>query len=181
MLCDKCKKNQATVHYTQIVNGHKTKQHLCQDCAAGIENNFNIENKFNFDSLFNHSFFGDDIFKNVFNLGGVSEIGTHSNTSSRSGRVCDGCGLTLEELNRTGKLGCAKCCETFKDVIDPALKSIHSGTLHKGKRPGKAVNLVKAPDKKTELENNLKEAIKNEDYEKAAQIRDLLKEMNKEA
>ena len=34
MICDECKKNDATVHLTNIVNGKKTERHLCADCAA---------------------------------------------------------------------------------------------------------------------------------------------------
>lgn len=160
MLCDKCNKNEATLHYTKIVNGKKTEQHLCSECAKGMNDTFTF----------------DDIFKNVFNL---NSFGGHPKYSNEL--RCDGCGLTLNELNRTGRLGCAKCVDTFKDAIEPALKNIHSGTVHKGKRPGKAVSLTPKVDKRASLEAELKEAIKNEEYEKAAEIRDILRNMDKEA
>lgn len=34
MICDKCKKREAHVHITKIVNGKKTTRHLCEICAA---------------------------------------------------------------------------------------------------------------------------------------------------
>ena len=39
MLCSNCGKNNANVHYTQIINGKKTEYSLCEDCAKklGIE------------------------------------------------------------------------------------------------------------------------------------------------
>lgn len=36
MLCDKCGKNKATVHYQQVINGVTSEQHLCSQCAAGF-------------------------------------------------------------------------------------------------------------------------------------------------
>jgi len=33
MICDKCKKKEAHIHITKIVNGKKTTKHLCEQCA----------------------------------------------------------------------------------------------------------------------------------------------------
>jgi protein arginine kinase activator len=37
MLCEKCNERPATVHYTEIVNGHKTISHLCEVCAGQVQ------------------------------------------------------------------------------------------------------------------------------------------------
>ena len=37
MLCEKCEKNQATFHYTEVVNGVKNEHHLCSECAANTD------------------------------------------------------------------------------------------------------------------------------------------------
>ena len=37
MLCEMCKKNPATVHYTKVVNGLKEEKHLCEECAAKMK------------------------------------------------------------------------------------------------------------------------------------------------
>ena len=34
MLCQKCKKNSATVHLTDLIKGEKREKHLCESCAA---------------------------------------------------------------------------------------------------------------------------------------------------
>jgi len=36
MLCQRCKERQAQIHITRIVNGKKTAQHLCAQCAAEL-------------------------------------------------------------------------------------------------------------------------------------------------
>lgn len=33
MKCEKCGKNEATFHYQSIINGEREEYHLCQDCA----------------------------------------------------------------------------------------------------------------------------------------------------
>ena len=37
MLCEKCGKNPATFHYTEVVNGVKSEHHLCAECAANTD------------------------------------------------------------------------------------------------------------------------------------------------
>ena len=37
MLCEKCQKNVATFHYTEVVNGVKNEHHLCSSCAANTD------------------------------------------------------------------------------------------------------------------------------------------------
>ena len=34
MLCDRCKKREAKIYYTEVVNGEMKEQHLCEECAA---------------------------------------------------------------------------------------------------------------------------------------------------
>ena len=36
MLCQNCKKRQATIHITRIINGRKVEMHLCAQCAAEL-------------------------------------------------------------------------------------------------------------------------------------------------
>ena len=66
MLCQNCGKQEASVHYTQIVNGVKKEMILCEDCAKelGVEKmNFNMPIHFSnfFEDMFepyHDSFFG---------------------------------------------------------------------------------------------------------------------------
>ena len=37
MLCENCKEREATVHFTEIMNGRVQKHHLCKECAAQME------------------------------------------------------------------------------------------------------------------------------------------------
>ena len=59
MLCEKCQKEEASVHVTKIVNGQKTETHLCQHCAKELgEFGLSIDLPNLFASLFDYSPFG---------------------------------------------------------------------------------------------------------------------------
>ena len=94
---------------------------------------------------------------------------------------CDGCGMTYGEIAKRGKVGCAKCYETFKDKLRPSLESIHGRTAHVGKAPKffeepSAVSPAeKAEDPVAKLKEELQQAIETQEFERAAQIRDELK------
>ena len=64
MLCERCHKKEATVHYVQIVNGQKTESHLCAACA-GRENLMTRAGTFRGMENFMGSVFEDPFFRSV--------------------------------------------------------------------------------------------------------------------
>jgi len=92
---------------------------------------------------------------------------------------CDKCGSTFNDIVRSGKIGCGDCYSTFYDKLLPSLERLHGRTSHEGKIPN---GIVEVPDKteKEKLQDELDEAVKSQDYEKAAELRDKIKEMESE-
>lgn len=102
---------------------------------------------------------------------------------------CPKCGHTVEDILMTGKLGCNECYTHYKkDLLSLIEKCQSGGVKHVGKVPkvhGLEEKLKKAyakeptpsKDLKT-LETELKAAIKIEDYETAAKLRDEIKKLN---
>jgi protein arginine kinase activator len=77
-------------------------------------------------------------------------------------------------------LGCSQCYETFKEGLIPLLKKIHGSTQHAGSSPKKKTKKKrKFSGKIQELKEQLDEAIKKEDFEEAARLRDKIKELKK--
>ncbi len=148
MLCSKCGKKQATVHYKKIVNGKLTELYLCPDCAGDIQG------------------FGlNDFLPNIF--GHV--------ITPKSETVCKNCGMSLSRLSKGGKLGCSRCYSEFEEYLTPTFKKIHGNVMHTGKSPKNAV--IDKSDGLDELKAKLSEAIKSERYEEAAELRDKIKEL----
>jgi protein arginine kinase activator len=83
--------------------------------------------------------------------------------------------MTRSEFIRGGMPGCSECYSVFESSMKPLLKKIHSTTTHIGKVYGEKGS---TPESKVDLlKAQLKEAIANEEYEKAAKLRDEIKEM----
>ena len=145
MVCEKCGKNNASVLYTQIVNGKKSSINLCSACASG-------------ESIFD-------------NFGSLLSFG--SRTESRQS-ACPVCGMTLAEFTRKGRMGCGKCYDTFRAQAKSMLQKIHGTSVHtEVKKEAPATEIKK--EEKSELDilkDKLREAINTENYEEAAKIRD---------
>ena len=133
MLCDICKKNEATIHIKEIHNGQSHTSNLCESCAA------EQEKKGEFCTL------GFNLAEMLHNLGKltadtVSASGNASETEENDPEiVCPGCGWTLEKIKRSGgRLGCPECYRAFGEMIADALSGVQRGTVHLGKRPPRA-------------------------------------------
>lgn len=174
MLCDNCGKNEATVRYSENINGVKKQMNLCQKCSKelGIDKiNFNMP--IDFSSFFGEMLedFQDTEFMPLYN---TKEL------------KCNNCGYTFEDIINKGQFGCANCYDTFQNEIDPIIRKIQGANTHIG-RIGKISDnkIEETKTKKTQLskldklKEELKDAIKVEDYEKAAILRDEIKELEK--
>lgn len=166
MLCERCQKNNASVHMTQIINGNKVEKHLCEECAIGV----GLDSPISF----------QDIFQGLLNLTGSTPKAWTEECNVESVYKCSACGLTFEGFRKTGKLGCASCYKAFKPQLDSTLKSIHGSNIHKGKFPHKSGGMVLVRREKEELKKKLLTAIANEEFEEAAKIRDEIRKLEKE-
>ena len=162
MLCEKCKKNEARFHFTQIMNGNKTQVFLCENCAkhtGGID----------IDIAHDFKMFYPEGVSIVEAMGGKYNISNNER--------CKRCGLTYDSFSETGKFGCAECYITFENRIKPLLKRIHGNIVHTGKTTANG-NIINNNKKELEeLKKRLSVSITNEEYEKAAVLRDKIKEL----
>lgn len=171
MKCQNCGENDANFKYTEIVNGVKKELNLCGECAKklGVEDlNFNIPIDFS-------SFFGD--FLNEYDDTGFIPMLTPTNKLQ-----CDVCKMTYDEFMNTGRFGCSNCYDVFADKIEPVLKRLHGNTKYLGRKATPNNNTINTEIKKenselSNLKKELKIAIKEENYEKAAVLRDKIKEI----
>ena len=158
MLCNECEKNNATVHITKILNGVKTENHLCEECAKKQQ------------VLFNSNFSMESLLAGMLNE-------TFSEKYLSSNDVCDNCGMSFNEFRENGKFGCSNCISTFRNRLMPAIKNIQGYDVHTGKIPKKAGGKYKVQMDIEKLKKELKTKIEEEKYEDAAVIRDKIREM----
>ena len=167
MLCDECGKNKATVHLTEIINEQITKLNLCEVCAK--EKGSDVEQHFGIADL-------------LAALSDVKEVAPAQGGTGKN--KCPNCGLGYEDFKKVGRLGCSECYTVFKASLAPLLKRIHGSQQHLGKTPDpgllqeqKVVSSLQQ-DLETAKQDLLK-AVKKEEFEEAAALRDKIKFLEK--
>jgi len=94
--------------------------------------------------------------------------------------VCPVCKRSLEDFQRTGRLGCGACYEAFRTPLTATLRQIHANATHTGKVPSHCAEDLKKKRRYEMLKNQLAQAVKNEDYEEAAKLHKEIKVMENE-
>lgn len=155
--CDKCGKA-ASIFLTDIEGGQKIERSLCEDCASGegitVKANVPIS-----------QLLEDFVFQS-------------SRTDDTNKVTCDVCGMTFEEFRQHGLLGCPNDYDAFEGPLLPLIeRAQEGGSHHLGKTPRRAGNDQTKQTLALRLRAELKDAIAREDYERAAALRDQIKEL----
>lgn|SRR5690625_414749 len=170
MKCMECHKRPATLHFTQVINGQKTEQHVCELCAQKkgyIANN-------------DEAYSLHDLLTGLF---GSSQMGLQQEkmVNEKEPLECSHCHMSFHDFHRIGKFGCANCYETFKFKLDPILRRIHSGSLqHRGKIPKRQGGKLHVQKELAAYRSKLNRLIELEEFEEAAVVRDKIKQMELE-
>jgi len=161
MLCDICKEQIATIHYTEVLpNSEPKKMALCESCAK--EKNL----------LFTPQFSVADILKGL-----TQAVQAEEEDSEKS---CPRCRLTFARFRKGGRLGCASCYEAFQPKLQHILEEIHREKQHIGKLPKSAASEPSKAAQLAELHQELKQAIDREEFEQAALLRDRIQTLKDE-
>jgi len=152
MLCEICGKEEGSIKYTKIINGEKVEFYICEKCAK----------KKGFYSLLSHS--GEDTMLSEEQV--IKEA------------VCPSCGWKLKDIEEKSKLGCPQCYNVFRPYIRDLLTKLHDEKKHIGKVPLLDKEKLEIRRKIREVKKALDDAIKKEQYELAAELRDKIKNLS---
>ncbi len=164
MKCQKCGAENANTHVKTIINGEFKEYDLCSECA----------HKMGYTNVFSDM---DSDFSNL-----LGSFFTNVLPARTQATRCEFCGSTYAEIAKTGQVGCAHCYELFADRLYPSIRRIHGNTTHCGKNSGSAAAVQKKPSEMTkeekiaDMKRQLDEAIKEQNFERAAELRDMIKE-----
>ena len=169
MFCDICHNKQATIHFKHVSNNEIVEIHFCEDCAheKGI-NLFTMEDMP----------LGEQQFALADLLAGFTDMPS-SIKEKKFVKKCPNCGITYSDFKSSGRLGCSECYKSFRNQLMPLLKKLQGSTQHSGKAIGVKHKPEKLKKEKTlqELRTELRRTVDREEYEKAAVIRDRIKEL----
>ena len=152
MLCTKCKKNEATVHYQEIINGKKKEYNLCQDCANQMK-------LFSFDPF------------------DLDPLWLTPNLFRETSVTCPHCGLSLDRFSKEGKFGCQDCYRAFSDQVPSLLNRIHGHSRHVGKIPKRGGGALRVKTQLESLHSQMDKAVAEQNFEQSAQLRDEIKRL----
>ena len=165
MRCQICKKNTATIHLTEITDGLRSEMHLCEHCA--VEQGIAVKSQIPINELLSDLLASQPLDDELF---GPAEREL----------VCPHCGFTLDQFRKEPVLGCPYDYEVFEKSLLPLIKKAHDGqTTHRGKVPSKTPKDTKKQIELANIRQQLKAAVKAEDYELAAKLRDKISEKGK--
>lgn len=169
MQCQECGSDSATVHIKRREGAEEISIHLCRSCAQKMGWHDPLE-----DVKFPLAHFISSMMQDL-------ATGAAQKQSDEPEVRCNECGLSFQEFSRTGRLGCGHCYEAFRTSMEELLRRIHGNTKHRGRRPESAPKPRVSAQSTTlrQLKADLDRAIADEDFERAARLRDEIREMKK--
>ena len=163
MKCGVCAKREAVVTFTHIVDDVKQTLMLCHECAS--EKNIKVQ-------VIPAAQAKDApvLVKEI-----KIELAKLAGAEGDRGARCPTCEMSYEEFKKIGRLGCPSCYDAFAPQLERLLKRIHGDDEHRGKASLKAAQSVPAADELDRLRAELAQAVAEEAFEEAAQLRDRIR------
>jgi protein arginine kinase activator len=161
MKCQYCEKP-ATFHITELIGeGGPQVMHLCEEHAR--------------------SFLSKEASSPAATIAGALakqfKLGGSKAAAETEQKECPVCGISFFEFRNTGRLGCPYDYTHFETELEPLLVNIHDASGHTGKHPKRAAVSADSQARLIQLRRDMEEAIEREDYEKASEIRDKIREL----
>ena len=165
--CDECGERPATIRYTEMVDGALSTWSLCDECAArrGVTGGL--------------SSLTTPLVNILMGLLGESTDAAVE-AEHGGGTTCPQCSMSYGEFRAEGRLGCGACYDAFKRELLPLIRRIHGSTEHVGRVPPGLSGDVESRRDLRRMEMDLERAVRQEEYERAAELRDLIRTRREE-
>jgi protein arginine kinase activator len=159
VLCEVCKENDVVITVTEIDGNGVRQVRLCEQCAAerGLQASVSAPAPAITDFL--------------------QSVQQHIPPSQTDAVRCSFCSSTLRDFRQTGRLGCPYCYTAFEQSLRELLRKVHGQGQHRGREYTGAQGALEAPVPASpdRLRERLERAIRNEEFELAASLRDQLR------
>ena len=165
MKCQHCEKP-ATFHITELTGPEVEELHLCEEHARNYLTPADPQSE----STKSQTLAG--ALAQQLQLGQTAE-----DLARLDQQACPVCGITFYEFRNQGRLGCPHDYVCFEDELEPLVINIHGASEHLGKRPKRSSAGSAQQTELIRLRREMKEAVSNEEYERASQLRDEIKRL----
>lgn len=170
MKCQQCDKP-ATFHITELTGGKPVEIHLCEDHARQYLTQSSSEpaTATNMAAALAQQ------------MAQKMQVGqTAQELAELDQQTCPVCGISFYEFRSQGRLGCPHDYVAFQLALEPLILNIHGETEHVGKTPKRS---AKGSERRTQLirlRREMKDAITEERYERASELRDTIQRIEAE-
>ncbi len=171
MICQICKKNDATVTITKVAGVKKIELYICNDCAHSLLGS--AISSFSFSQYNINEILGNLLSSFIKLDRGKGAEGLNKEDN------CPHCGMTYQEFVQSGKLGCNQCYEYFRKQLNLILCRLHGNAEHIGKLPPAIKERNIRLNRINEIKDEMQKLILKEEYEQAAKLRDRIIEEEK--
>ncbi len=172
MKCQKCNK-EATVHVTDLVGGKPIQYHFCEEHAKAFLQNTQA-------SLPGEANMASALATHLAQKMAFSKANSEFLESDQE--MCPVCGIHFSEFRATSLFGCPEDYRTFAKQLKPLLMNIHGETRHTGKAPKRSgEEESRRFTRRIQLYHEMEEAVSEEKYEKAIELRDQIQKIESEA
>jgi protein arginine kinase activator len=165
--CDQCGKQPASVRYTEIDEGTVTRRKFCRACAQQR-------------GLLDEPSKPLVMLQEMLSLAAPPSPETSTPSPPRSSLVCATCGLAFATFQQSGRLGCPACYVAFRPRLLSLLRKVHGASRHTGKSPRAFARKSELRQRVEDLRAALERAVRGEDYESAARLRDEIRAVEQE-
>lgn len=156
MVCDSCGVRPSQVTFQVAFGGKKVIRNYCALCAKQLRR-------------------GDAL--------GVQMAVVNSLTPEnvQNAPACPRCGMTVEKMQKTGRMGCASCYRAFGVVTEEMLKKLNGTERQVAETVLDAPVLTETQQRLRLLRDELAQAVSVENYERAAELRDKINMLSRQA
>ncbi len=94
--------------------------------------------------------------------------------------ACPDCGLTFADFERSERLGCPSCYQTFMGDMTRLLREYHGSEAHRGKMPRNFGRRIDLRRRILGVKESIQLAVSEERFEAAARLRDEMRDLEQE-
>ncbi len=166
MICERCKKKNASVIHRDLRAGRVRVRHLCAECTEILEATGELRDISTALPPYMAPLAEDE--------GGCFPffLPTGSNAAGGKTAPCPLCGMSEDELIAAGRAGCPMCYTAFGGLLSGSIRAMQGANVHKGRLPAAVRRKQERSARLLELRRSLEEAVRAEDYERAVGLRD---------
>jgi protein arginine kinase activator len=158
MICEVCHQKNADIVFKTVTGNQVATKAMCMSCAYSMQ---------------------QDMIKMFMALGfRQDQVEEHLDTAEPQQTMprflCTHCGRSFEQLDENSMAGCASCYEAMQSEMDKYLKDSKQ-VIPQSEMPGQPEEestVAEEKDSLLDLKYKMIEAVVNEEYEEAAQLRD---------